>query len=878
VFSEECWRQRKDGSLFWAFVIITALRLDDGALQGFSKVTIDLTRHKVLEQCEQEKQEIDQILVASESGTWKCRLDSGEMRVSPHLAALLGYEDDQPALDLEHWLGYVHEDDRGALRARLDQARAAPGTAPFETELRLLRRDGNYQWFYLRANWQGGQAGQAAELMGVCVTIDSLKRAERDKDQAIEALRIERARFADILEQLPSGVVLAEVPSGKLTYQNRAAVAMLGGDMTDIQSFREYDRYHFIGPGGERLGYQDLPLTRLMTGGAAAPQLQELLYLRPDGRRTHLAVMAAPILDHDGVARLAVAVMHDIGQLKQAELNAETERERALVTLAAITDGVITVNPAGAIGSMNPAAEAFTGVGAEQARGQPVGTVVHFEESTGAASLDAALAQCLAERRAVTSLPHLTMRGHAGVSHSVESAVSPVSLADGELIGAVLIFHDVTESKRLLRRLGFEASHDALTGLINRREFEERLQRAIERAHHHGGAHAALLYLDLDQFKIVNDTCGHSAGDDLLKQLARSYSGHVRERDTLARIGGDEFALIVEHCDLDEALAVAHKLLEDTRAFRYVCKDRVFQLGVSIGLTPIDQRTTGVEEAMQRADHACYIAKERGRNRVFVHALGDLDLAQRRSDMDWVARLSHAFQHDELQLYYQPIIALGAPDPDQHYEILLRLRDGDAGPISPGSFLPAAERYDLILKVDRWVLTRTLAWLTESPEHTDTLGMCSINLSRRSLADPSFHKFAARLIDEARVPASKLCFEITEHGAIADMHNTVAFIEALAARGCRFSLDDFGTGMTSFTYLKQLPVDYIKIDGSFIQMMGSSEVDFEMVRFTNDISHMMGRRTIAEYVTDPAILASLKRIGVDYAQGYWLGKPRPLTP
>ena len=604
---------------------------------------------------------------------------------------------------------------------------------------------------------------------------------------------------------------------------------------------------------------------------------QDLIYQREDGARLHFAVTTAPITDTDGIARIAVAVMHDITSLKRAELAAATEKERALVTLAAITDGVITCDRSGRITSVNPAAERMTGVPQQEARSSSFLQMLQFHEPGGVGTIVDAVDRCLKEKRVASSLPHLTMLSRDGPHYSVESAVAPVILDSGELIGAVLIFHDVTESKRLMRRLGFEASHDALTGLVNRREFEVRLKRALERAHSPGGDTSALLYMDLDQFKMVNDTCGHSAGDDLLKLLASSYAEHVRERDTLARIGGDEFALIVEHCDVDEAMAVAQKMLDATRNFRYACKGRLFQLGVSIGLTPIDNSTTSVEEAMRRADHACYIAKERGRNRIFVHYHGDLDFAQRRNDMHWVTRLTHAFQNDQLQLYCLPIRALGAGADKMHYEILLRLHDGRSGPILPGIFLPAAERYDVILKIDRWVLKNTLAWLSSHKQHTASLDMCSINVSRRSLTDPTFHKFAADLIDASDVPAAKLCFEITEHGAIADMQKTIAFIEAMSARGCRFSLDDFGTGMTSFSYLKQLPVDFIKIDGSFIQMMSSSAVDYEMVRFTNDISHMMGRQTIAEYVSDDAILASLQDIGVDFAQGYCIGKPRPLS-
>ncbi|MES2932525.1 MAG: EAL domain-containing protein, partial [Pseudomonadota bacterium] len=255
----------------------------------------------------------------------------------------------------------------------------------------------------------------------------------------------------------------------------------------------------------------------------------------------------------------------------------------------------------------------------------------------------------------------------------------------------------------------------------------------------------------------------------------------------------------------------------------------------------------------------------------------DYDLAQRHNDMHWVTRLSEAFQNEQLLLYCQPIVPIGAQDSGTHLEILLRLKNGSGAPIRPGKFLPSAERYDVMPAIDRWVLKKSLEWLEQNPADVCDLQMCSINLSRRSLADSTFHKYAADLIEETSVPAEKLCFEITESGAIANMQKTIAFIDALAERGCRFSLDDFGTGMTSFSYLKQLPVDFIKIDGSFVQMMSSSKIDYEMVRFTNDISHMMGRRTIAEFVTDSAILQKLETIGVDFAQGYWLGKPRPLA-
>jgi diguanylate cyclase (GGDEF)-like protein/PAS domain S-box-containing protein len=872
-FSEETWRKRKDGSLFFAHVALTALRAEDGRLLGFSKVTLDLTRHKLLEQCEQEKHQIDLVLQAAEAGTWKWNTASDTVVASHHFFELLGYGANEGALPFEQWLDFIGPEDQADARKQLREAAASAPESMVKMQLRLQRKDGSHAWFIMRANWHWESEDERV-LMGVCVDIDQWKQEEQEKQRLFDLLGQERKRFADILEQMPSGILLAEAPSGRLIYQNAAAGKMLGWKIQDLKSVKEYEAYPLYNAQGKRLGPEERPLSRTLRGEQVATE--ELIYEHEDGTRAHFAITTSLIVDDDGVARLAVASMHDIGGLRLARQAAATEKEQAQVTLAAIADGVVTTDPQGKVRGMNPAAERLLGTSIEQARGMPLADVVHFADEASADTVRDAIARCCAERHIVSDIPHAMLTDAEGQRHAIENAVAPVALADGELIGAVMIFHDITESKRLMNRLGFEASHDALTGLANRREFETRLQRTIDHCKLPQAGTAALLYMDLDQFKIVNDTCGHAAGDDLLRALARLYCDQVRERDTLARIGGDEFALIVEHCTQEEAHAVGSKILEVTRNFRFACNDKLFQPGVSIGLALIDTTTASVEDVMRRADHACYIAKERGRNRMYAHFLGDADFAQRRTDMHWATRISHALEHDELQLYYQPIVALNDGARQLHYEILLRMKNGGGAPISPAVFLPAAERYDVIANIDRWVLSTTLWWLAAHPQHVSTLEMCSINLSRRSLGDRSFHQFAADLIDASPVPAEKLCFEITENGAIADMQSTICFINSLSARGCRFSLDDFGTGMTSFAYLKQLPVDFIKIDGSFIQMMSSSDVDFEMVRFTNDISHMMGRQTIAEYVTDQAIVRQLQSIGVDFAQGYWVGEPRPL--
>src|SRR5450830_1715951 len=539
----------------------------------------------------------------------------------------------------------------------------------------------------------------------------------------------------------------------------------------------------------------------------------------------------------------------------------QEQEQRAQITLRSIADGVIATDSTGAITRLNAAAERLTGWPQQEALGRQASEVLNVRAAAADASAPAATDQaraalcpverCLRENRVVPSPRHAVLHSRGGAAYSVGYSCAPLYIGDSARPdGAVMVIHDVTESKILLDDLSHQASHDALTGLLNR---------------------------DLDQFKVVNDTCGHSAGDDLLQQLAREYSRHVRERDTLARLGGDEFALIVEHCSIEEALVVAHKVLATTRAFRYTCDGQSFSVGVSIGLIPIHHNTASVEEALRLADHACYIAKEAGCHRVFVQRSGDSDVQRRRNDMHWVSRLGESFSNGQLQLYAQPICPVGRPRSGLHYEVLLRIREEADDTVEPRMFLPAAERYDLMPRVDRWVLQSTVDWLEQQPEHVAALDMCSLNVSQRALADEAYRDFAVGQVRAMKLPPTKLCFEITETGACANLHNTLAFIHGLKDLGCRFALDDFGTGMASFAYLKQIPVDFVKIDGSFITMMTRSRIDFEMVPFTNEISHVMGRQTIAEYVGDHATLRELEGIGVDFAQGYLLGEPRPLA-
>jgi diguanylate cyclase (GGDEF)-like protein len=423
--------------------------------------------------------------------------------------------------------------------------------------------------------------------------------------------------------------------------------------------------------------------------------------------------------------------------------------------------------------------------------------------------------------------------------------------------------------------LGHQASHDALTGLVNRVAFERRLVRVLETARMEGARHA-LCYLDLDQFKIINDTCGHMAGDELLRQLGVLLPGRVRKRDTLARLGGDEFGVLMERCSLGQAMRVAEGLREAVEGYRFVWEGKSFSLGVSIGLVPITHHTRSITEVLRDADSACYTAKDRGRNRIHVYRIGDEALVRRHGEMQWAVRINRALEEGRFELSYQPIVRLDGGQGGGHYELLLRMQDEQGRVVLPGVFLAAAERYQLSSKVDRWVIGKVCEWFAGHPRQLERLRLCGINLSGHSLGDEQFLGLVIRLLEDAAIPLEKLCFEVTETAAIANLANATRFITALRARGCRFALDDFGSGVSSFAYLRSLPVDYLKIDGTFVRHIVDDPIDSAMAQSINEIGHTMGKRTVAESVENAAILNKLQQMGVDYAQGFVIARPQPL--
>lgn len=566
---------------------------------------------------------------------------------------------------------------------------------------------------------------------------------------------------------------------------------------------------------------------------------------------------------------IALIVWHTRNMLIQRikfEVALEAEKERAQVTLASLGEAVIRTDAEGRLNYMNAAAERLTGCTMAEAQGAPLGSLFAIVDETSRETrpIEGSIGEGFALER------HLLVRRDS-TTVSVSIIGAPLH-SEGRVSGAVLVLHDLTSEQEFVARLSWQASHDALTGLANRREFESSLDAALGRLAGQGGQ-CSLMFLDLDQFKIVNDTCGHAAGDQLLKQTTELLKENLGDRDVLARLGGDEFAVLLIDCSDHVASQIAERLRQAVEELRFAWNDRSFGISVSIGLAHITEETSA-EETLRAADLACYIAKEKGRNRVQVYHPSDAELVERIGEMGWIERIRKGLDEQRFCLFAQEIRALKTDEPEKsHVELLLRLRDEAGRLVGPSSFMPAAERYGLMPSIDRWVVKNALQLLAN--RRGSLIATCAINLSSAIFGDEDFVDYVQRQFRTHQVPPGIVCFEITETNAIANIANAKRLIKALQALGCRFSLDDFGSGMSSFAYLKQLPVDYVKIDGSFVREVQGSDVDRAMVEMIVQVTEVAGKKCIAEFVESEDILDTLRKVGVDYAQGYAVGEPQP---
>jgi diguanylate cyclase (GGDEF)-like protein/PAS domain S-box-containing protein len=569
-----------------------------------------------------------------------------------------------------------------------------------------------------------------------------------------------------------------------------------------------------------------------------------------------------------------IGMMRDVSERLAVKEALRAEKERLRVTLHSIGDAVICTDTQACITYLNPVAEVLTGWRSDHALGRPAREVFRITDAQSGEPAPCPVDHVLSTGR-VQGLPALTeLIRRDGTRVAIEDSAAPILASDGRVGGVVVVFHDVTEARRLSAQISHQASHDALTDTYNRHEFERRLMVAAAAATPE--RLAALLFVDLDRFKIVNDSCGHVAGDELLKQVALRLKACLRADDTLARLGGDEFAVILDHCPRDAALRVADALRAAVAELQFVWGGKAFSLGASIGLVLSDGRR-GMAEMLKAADSACYVAKEKGRNRVHQYEDSDEDVARRSRESDWLTRIERALEQQQFELHAQPIVAVRPDGPAvDRFELLVRLRDDDGRLVPPLAFIPAAERYGLMPRIDRWVIEQAFGLLREHGARRPALAW-SINLSATSINEEGFLDHVREQIERHRIEPSRVTFEITEASAITNITQSGRAIRELKAMGCGFALDDFGCGMSSFSYLKHLPVDLVKIDGSFVKNMDQDAADREIVASIHRMARVMGMRTVAESVERDAVMACLREIGVDFAQGYAIGHPLPIA-
>jgi diguanylate cyclase (GGDEF)-like protein/PAS domain S-box-containing protein len=596
-----------------------------------------------------------------------------------------------------------------------------------------------------------------------------------------------------------------------------------------------------------------------------------------DGSEHVLRSCGRVLCDAAGRPLRMSGVCWDVSEPRRLQRQVGEQRELLEVTLQSIADAVLTTDAQGRVSWLNPVAQRLTGWSAAEALGQPAALVFCAQREDSRETVSDPVQRCLATGLPTRLPAGSVLIGRDGARRAVDDSVAPIRDGGGRVLGAVLVFRDVTQQRRQFDEIRWRASHDSLTGLVNRAEFEQRLARTFERARREGSEHA-LLAFDLDRFKLVNDHCGHAAGDEVLRQIARRLEAGVRGRDTVARLGGDEFAAILENCSLDEAVRVAQKLCDGMDQYRYVHGEQRFRIGTSIGVAPLDGRWPNADTALREADSCCMIAKEQGRNRVQVWAPDDAALRAHQSEHRWATRLQQALDEDRFELDLQRVLPVRPQEDDGRLrgELLLRLRERDGTRVMPGAFMPAAERFHLAPRLDRWVLRQAVALLQR--EGAPEIASLAVNVSGLTLQDAAFHQEArALLLELGPERARSLCLEITETAVITQLGEAARFIAQMRSLGARIALDDFGAGASSFGYLKALPVDVLKIDGQFIRQLLVDPLDQVAVRSFVDVAATLGLKTVAECVETHEVLSELARLSVGEVQGYLLHRPQPLA-
>jgi diguanylate cyclase (GGDEF)-like protein/PAS domain S-box-containing protein len=679
-------------------------------------------------------------------------------------------------------------------------------------------------------------------------------------------MRQREALFQDLANTMPEVVL---VHRDRVIFANNAASALLGltpeqltgRPVTDLvrPAYRAMTRKNIAG----RLA------------GETVPDRYEIQLI--SGEEGGLWVEASgTMIDYRG-QKAILSIARDVSYRKSIEANLGRGKQQAQITLESIGEGVITADTEGVIDYLNGAAEKLTGFTRENAIGRRMTDLMTLVDETDRKDLGDPVARCLSERRQIGLGRRALMISKDGTRElSVELTASPIIGAGDTVAGAVVIMHDVTEIRGLTRRISYQAAHDALTGLINRGEFERRLSETLE-----GGqgdsVNSVLCYMDLDRFKAVNDTCGHLAGDNMLREVAKLIRDQVRDSDFVARLGGDEFGMLLIRCPLDKARQIADDVCNAIRDYRFVWQDRIFTIGISIGLVEVSRESGTLKDLLSAADSACYVAKQQGRGRVHVYSARDEVSARQRGDIHWLRQLQVALRENRFELHAQPVISTaGRVTRGPALEVLLRMIDEDGKLVQPRQFIPAAERYQLMASIDRWVVQATLSAIAHGAIRLPDERSCSINLSAQALAEEGFLDFVVECLDHSQVPPHRICFEVGETAVMERFDQARRFVAVLHGIGCQFGLDDFGSGLGSFTTLRDLSIDYLKIDGTYTRDLRPETLNHQVVTAVTAVSRILGFRVIAEQVETQADFETLRSIGVDFIQGNFIDRPHRL--
>jgi diguanylate cyclase (GGDEF)-like protein/PAS domain S-box-containing protein len=718
--------------------------------------------------------------------------------------------------------------------------------------------------------------GGRLELAGDGPRIAALKRSlnqliRRAAAAEREAADLAPRLFADLGERVHEAVL---VHREVILYANRQFASLVGIAREELVGRRLAE---LVPPEYVELVTENL---RRSLGGEAAAQRYELELIGGQGQPTRLEV-TSKLISYEADSALLITGVEVIPTQSLPALNPPggPPPSPQQLTLDALTEAVIATDVAGLITYANPAAEQLIGSAAEQLRGRTLENVLRLVDEADQRLLLDPVRQSLARGAPVNLAPRaLLLLRSDGSERSIELSVAPIRQDDTELAGAVVLLHDVTEIRGLARQMSYQGTHDALTGLVNRRELERRLKEALDTGHR-GDAHHLLCHIDLDHFRVVNDTSGsHLAGDAVLREIAKLLRESVRESDTVARLGGDEFALLLTGCPLERGRQILSDLCRKVSQHRFTWQERIFNIGISVGLVEISRESGTVEEALASADTACYIAKRQGSGQVVVYSARDEALARHSGEIQWLQRLQAALRENRLDLYQQPIATVSGEDaPGPAAEVLVRLKDDAGNEMPPGEILRAAERYKLMSRIDRWVVHTTLAALGRGKLAIPANRSVAINISGQTLEDAQFLGFVVECLDASGVVPAQVCFEISEGAVAAHLEQARRFVAVLHGLGCQFTLDDFGASSGALLSLKSLPLNYVKIDGSLMRSLGRDPVSQTLAASMIKLARSLNFKVIAEQVEDAAALEAARNLGVDFVQGYMIGRPQPLS-